>query len=234
VRPLSEQNYYDALDVSPEATLQEIERAYWIARSTYQPDSIATYSVFSEQENAEILRRVEEAFAVLSDARLRREYDARLRRESFGEGLPARVAPPDRPHEEEAAAEPLEAPTAVPTAAPAAATPDPPARRATKLTLDTTLDGSLEPEDGVFDGPVLRRIRMSRGVELEEIAFVTKISQLYLRFLEENRYHDLPAQVYVRGFVREYAKCLRLDPAQVTDTYMKRFQGGAAPQGRRA
>ncbi len=61
MRPLSEQNFYKTLEVSPDATLQTIERAYRIARSTYHPTSAATYSVFSEEENGEILRRIEEA-----------------------------------------------------------------------------------------------------------------------------------------------------------------------------
>jgi curved DNA-binding protein CbpA len=230
VRPLSEQNYYEALDVSPDATLQDIERAYWIARSTYQADSVATYSVFSDQESSEILRRVEEAYAVLSDARMRREYDARLRRERAGESTPARVAPPVRPRAAEA-----DAGAAVGARAGGGAPRPPPAtRRIPRITIEPALEENAEPDDGVFDGPVLRRIRMSRGVELEEISGVTKISELYLRFLEENRYHDLPAPVYVRGFVKEYAKCLRLDPTQVADTYMERFRGRAEPQGRRA
>jgi hypothetical protein len=230
VRPLSEQNYYDALDVSSDATLQEIERAYWIARSTYQTDSVATYSLFSDQENAEILRRVEEAYAVLSDARMRREYDARLRRESSGESTPARLAPPPRIREPEAAPEP---PVEVEPVAEVASL-QPPVRLKPRVTIEPSLDENLDPDDGVFDGPVLRRIRMSRGVELEEICGVTKISELYLQFLEENRYHDLPAAVYVRGFVKEYAKCLRLDPLQVANTYMERFRERAEPQGRRA
>lgn len=230
MRPLSEQNYYEALDISSDATLQEIERAYWIARSTYQTNSVATYSLYSDQENAEILRRVEEAYAVLSDARMRREYDARLRRESSGESTPARLAPLPRIREPGPDSErPIEV---EPEAA--VATPQPPVRLKPRVTIEPSLDENLDPDDGVFDGPVLRRIRMSRGVELEEICGVTKISELHLRFLEENRYHDLPAAVYVRGFVKEYAKCLRLDPLQVANTYMERFRERAEPQGRRA
>jgi flagellar biosynthesis protein FlhG len=90
----------------------------------------------------------------------------------------------------------------------------------------------VEPEDGVYDGPVLRRIRLSRGVELEDISVTTKINETYLRFIEENRYQDLPAPVYVRGFLREYSKCLHLDPNRVTQSYMDRLSsrpGGPRP-----
>jgi flagellar biosynthesis protein FlhG len=203
----AERDFYEVLEVSPEATLQEIERAYRIARATYQPSSVATYSLWSEAETAEILRRVEEAYVVLSDARLRREYDARLRRD-LG---PAPARPAREPAARPPAAPPVPGWTPVGSAAP------PPA-------LD--LDLGVEPEDGVYDGRTLRRIRLSRGIELEEISAVTKINETYLRYLEEDRYPDLPAPVYVRGFLREYARYLRLDPRRVTDSYMSRASAG--------
>jgi flagellar biosynthesis protein FlhG len=202
VATIAEQNYYEVLEVSPEATLQEIERAYRIARATYQSTSVATYSLWSEAETMEILRRVEEAYAVLSDARRRREYDARLRRD----GGP----PPARPARDAAVRAPVAPPLPGWTPGPAASAP----------ALELDLPG--EPEDGVYDGRALRRIRMSRGVELEEIASVTKINETYLRYLEEDRYLDLPAAVYVRGFLREYARYLKLDPRRVTESYMAR------------
>jgi flagellar biosynthesis protein FlhG len=67
-------------------------------------------------------------------------------------------------------------------------------------------------------------------VELEDISVTTKINETYLRFIEENRYQDLPAPVYVRGFLREYAKCLHLDPNRVTQSYMERLSTRAGSQ----
>jgi flagellar biosynthesis protein FlhG len=206
VATTAEQNFYEVLEVSPEATLQEIERAYRIARATYQPSSVATYSLWSEAETGEILRRVEEAYVVLSDARLRREYDARLRRD--GAGAPAR--PAREPARTAPASPPL--PGWTPLAPQQASTPA------------LELDDLAEPPDGVYDGRALRRIRLSRGIELEEISAVTKINETYLRYLEEDRYPELPAPVYVRGFLREYARYLRLDPRRVTESYMTRVQ----------
>ena len=198
MRPLSDQNFYETLEISSDATLQTVERAYRIARATYHPTSAATYSVFSEEENAEILRRVEEAYAVLSQERLRREYDARLRREELGD-----TARPTR--------EPVPQPKARPVPS---QLPSP------QIEFDL---GPVEPEDGVYDGPALRRIRMSRGVELEEISALTKVNGFYLQCIEANRYVELPSPVYVKGFLREFAKCLKIDPHRVVETYMKQF-----------
>ena len=73
-------NYYEILEVSPEAPSHEIHRAYQRARETYSQDNPALYSMFSAEEARELLRMIEEAFAVLSNASLRRSYDESLNR----------------------------------------------------------------------------------------------------------------------------------------------------------
>ena len=45
---IADQNYYEILEISSDAALQEIERAYRVNRSTYRPSGLATYSVFSD------------------------------------------------------------------------------------------------------------------------------------------------------------------------------------------
>jgi hypothetical protein len=90
------------------------------------------------------------------------------------------------------------------------------------------VDEAIEPEDGMYDGEVLRRIRMGRGIELEEVANITKIGMSHLRNIEANRYELLPAQVYLRGFLREIARCLRIDPTAAVDSYMQKLQAELA------
>jgi flagellar biosynthesis protein FlhG len=75
-----------------------------------------------------------------------------------------------------------------------------------------------------FTGALLRKVRESQGTDLEEIASRTKISLPYLRAIESEDFGALPAFVYARGFVHEVARCLNLDPTQVTRTYLKRFR----------
>lgn len=75
-----------------------------------------------------------------------------------------------------------------------------------------------------FTGALLRKVRESQGTELDEIASRTKISINYLRAVESEDFAKLPALVYTRGFVHEIARCLDLDPTQVTRTYLKRFR----------
>jgi flagellar biosynthesis protein FlhG len=75
-----------------------------------------------------------------------------------------------------------------------------------------------------FTGDLIRRIREAQGVELSDIAQRTKISTVHLRAIEAESPAELPALVYVQGFVTQIAKFLKLDPTQVTRTYLSRFR----------
>ncbi|MBX3185734.1 MAG: helix-turn-helix domain-containing protein [Labilithrix sp.] len=98
-----------------------------------------------------------------------------------------------------------------------------PALAAEQLMLQSELAREIGP-DTEFTGPLLRKVRESQGIELVEISSRTKISKAHLVALEEETYDHLPAIVYVRGFVTELAKYLRLDPAQVQRTYLRRMR----------
>ncbi len=78
--------------------------------------------------------------------------------------------------------------------------------------------------DTEFNGLLIRQVRESQGVDLKDISHRTKVGLPYLRAIEEEDYGSLPAPVYVRGFVAELAKFLRLDANQVSRTYVKRFR----------
>ncbi len=75
----------------------------------------------------------------------------------------------------------------------------------------------------VLTGAELRRLREARGVSLRHIASVTKIGLRYLEYLEEDRFQFLPAPVYLRGFLQEYARLVGIDPRRTADAYMSRL-----------
>jgi flagellar biosynthesis protein FlhG len=72
---IEEQTYYEILEVNPTATVKEIQMAYEHAKETFHSDSLAIYSLFSEEEINEIQVAIEEAYRVLMDEALRRRYD---------------------------------------------------------------------------------------------------------------------------------------------------------------
>ncbi len=98
-----------------------------------------------------------------------------------------------------------------------------PALAAEQLMLQSELLRELGP-DTEFTGALLRKVRESQGVDLVEISIRTKIAKAHLEALEDEAFTQLPAAVYVRGFVTELAKYLRLDPTQVQRTYLRRMR----------
>lgn len=68
-------------------------------------------------------------------------------------------------------------------------------------------------------GEELRREREIRGISLKEIADATKISKRFLEAIERNDHKTLPAPVFTRGFVREYARYLGLNAEEMVNRY---------------
>ena len=78
--------------------------------------------------------------------------------------------------------------------------------------------------DTEFSGALLRRLRESAGADLQALAEITKVRRHYLEAVEEHDFDALPAAVYVRGFVTEYARALGLDPQRVAQSYMALYR----------
>jgi transcriptional regulator with XRE-family HTH domain len=68
-------------------------------------------------------------------------------------------------------------------------------------------------------GDELRREREIRGISLKEIADATKISRRFLEAIERNDHKTLPAPVFTRGFVREYARYVGLNAEEMVNRY---------------
>ncbi len=99
-----------------------------------------------------------------------------------------------------------------------------------QLMLQAEVSREVHPE-AEFTGELLRRVRESQGVDIGDISAKTKIAPAHLVALECERYDELPAEVYVRGFVQQLARQLNLDPAQVVKTYVRRMREVLAARG---
>jgi len=97
--------------------------------------------------------------------------------------------------------------------------------------LQEELQREIGP-DTEFSGPLLRKVRESLGLDLSEISGRTKIARSHLQAIEDERFEELPALVYTRGFLGELAKMLRLDPAQVQKTFVRRLREELAARGK--
>jgi cytoskeleton protein RodZ len=76
-------------------------------------------------------------------------------------------------------------------------------------------------------GALLRRIREQRGESVGEAAFALKLSPRQIVALESDDFAALPGMAFVRGFMRNYARYLGLDPAPLLDEVQRLAGEGA-------
>lgn len=74
--------------------------------------------------------------------------------------------------------------------------------------------------DSASFGTWLRRQREAREISLRDIAERTKIGIRYLEALEEDRLDVLPAPIFTKGFLREYARYIGLSPDEAVNHYL--------------
>ncbi|MCB0356267.1 MAG: helix-turn-helix domain-containing protein [Bdellovibrionales bacterium] len=206
-----DQTYYEILEVAPHATEDEIHRAYIKAKDTYSPDSPALYTMFSPDEAQELSRLIEEAYSVLSNHAARREYDSRL--------LGRQPKPePNRVNMNSASVQ----------------LSSPPQRQ---KNIESVPAGFAKTKFGIyevkqefeneiksleeFSGEHLAQMRTYKNITLEDLSDDIRVSRSYLRAIEASEYSALPADVFVRGFVLQYAKALGLNAEKVASSYMK-------------
>ena len=75
-------------------------------------------------------------------------------------------------------------------------------------------------------GPRLRSERERRGISLDTIASVTKVSADLWDGLERNDFSRWPAGIFARAFVRDYARAIGLDEDEVVEEFCRLFPIG--------
>jgi DNA primase len=183
-------SHYETLGLTPEASLEQVEKAYQFFAAMYEDQAVATYSLLDPEEQREARARIRQAYEILKDGAQRRQYDAQLAATT--------------------------APAPVATRAPAA-----PSQRPVPARIEAPLAPRLLPEP--VTGASLRKAREDLGIPLQHIAGATKIGVRFLEYIEGDRHKELPALVYLRGFVQEYARFLGLEPRRTADSYLSRL-----------
>jgi DnaJ-class molecular chaperone len=190
MKRIEEQTYYEILEIAPDATTREIQQAYERAKETFHHDSVAVYSLFSEPEVKRIQEAVEEAYRVLMDDTLRRQYDQTHQ-------IPLSLKWPQSERLPE--------------------TTEPPMEKKTYLPFSEI---SIDVGEGPYRGKMLKQVREKLGIDLKTISMETRINFRVLEWIEAEQLDCLPALVYLKGFLRGYAQCLGLDPKRVIEDYL--------------
>jgi curved DNA-binding protein CbpA len=203
-------NYYEVLDVAINAAPIEIDRAYKKARALYSPDNQESRETFEPSELKELLQMVEEAYRTLSDPMRRKAYDENRSRASASGSLGEVIDETDdyvvRKKKGAAALAPGMGKTQFST-----------------YKVDSNMESEISSTDN-FTGPLLKKIRSYKQVSLDHICDATRISRHYLIAVEEEDVKNLPAPVFVRGYVVHIAKLLGLDENKVASSYMKNLK----------
>lgn len=218
--------HYHALDLETNAAPTEV-RARWRALRNLYEDDLGTYGLLSAEERSASLREIEAAWSVLGTPERRRAYDAELR--AAGEPGPW-FEPGDDSGSwtgdltDEAAAPTEGGRTAETAPRPASSTaPVSPAPVVVRPTGEPT-PVAPPPElaaDERMHGAWLRQWRQHRGVALETLSAELKITVTQLENIEAHRFERLPAPVYLKGFLRNYARAVGLDGDRLVGDYLE-------------
>ena len=209
MKRFEELNHYELLRISTSASSFEIRQAYKNSLVIYEESSLATYSLFTEQERKAILAKVEEAFLTLIDAEKRLPYDENL--VSIGA-----ITEESLTKRERKKAIPLFQINKT--------------RNKGNVLVDMRkkiqekgageLTGATLKRD-LISGEDLKNLRESLGIELEEMFQATKISPTTLEAIEKDRVANLPPKVYLKSFLKSYAEALQLDAKQIVEKYLR-------------
>jgi cytoskeleton protein RodZ len=80
-------------------------------------------------------------------------------------------------------------------------------------------------------GPYLRGLREAKGMSLDDIARSTRVGRRHLEALESDTFGELPAPVFVKGFIRAYCEFLGASPEKALDLYRETTGEPASSQG---
>jgi transcriptional regulator with XRE-family HTH domain len=75
-------------------------------------------------------------------------------------------------------------------------------------------------------GPNLRRVRIQRGVSLQQIATETNVSDVLWAAMEKNDFSRWPNGIFARAYIRDYAKIIGVDPDTTVDEFCRWFPQG--------
>lgn len=229
----NQENYYQILDVAHSATRLEIREAYIRLKNTYASTSQALYSLFSEEDARANLKSLEEAYRVLDDDVLRREYDARLFNLNtrhhehshmashtgdgvFEQGHSNVFDAASEAHSGSVSAEGMAWAGLGKTDLSGGTTGQVTSRSkrfapyAGKEKVQEEMLAVLN-ERQQSNGEILAKLREIAGVSQEGVQETTKISLQYIICLENDDFQCLPAFVYVKGFLKSYLEFLGIE-----------------------
>ena len=209
MKTFEDENYYQILQIPANAGADEIKHAYRDALAIYEAESVATYSLFSEEQRERLLLAIETAFDTLINEHKRTTYNRMLidtgqvdavdlSRE--GQRKPATHCDTPTTSTEKCLGQWVQ-------------------KKADTPEIRQLIEAILSKE--MLSGQELKQLREAYGIDIPEIYAVTKISGDSLKRIEADQFDALPAEIYVKQFLKAYAEVLQIDSGHVVDGYLK-------------
>ncbi len=206
-------NYYDILNIKPDATKSDVVESYNRLKKIFSEDSMAVYGLFSPEMLAEKTQELELAYQVLSDTSKRETYDEELKEKKI-EPLTATRGTIEfktvkRPEEETSGKTKKEE------------------KKEKPPVFEVTKSAKIEQKEsdiaGMPDVQNLPALRKKKDISLSEIHEETKIKINVLESIEALDFESLPARPYLRGFLVSYAEFLDIDTGSILEEYMRLY-----------
>lgn len=209
MKTFENENHYEILQVSVNARVDEIKQAYRESLAMYDPESAATYALFSDQQRNTLLQAIETAFETLIDDDRRAGYDRMLIDtgqvgaaifSSRARRTPAAYSDTPVTSKEESLDRWI-------------------SKRAEEPEIRQLIETILSTDR--LSGLSLKQLREAYGIEISEIYAITKISGDTLKRIETNQYDNLPSEIFLKQFLKTYADLFHIDSQHVVDSYLK-------------
>lgn len=197
--------YYEILGVPTNCEPRDIQRALDAIENTFMDNEMAVYSLTaSEKERNDFLEEVRTAANTLLDREKREAYD------EDNQVVDRYIYPSlDLKIEPTSSGASVSAPSEL--------------KQTEMNPAVKSIDDILQSAESI-DGTAIKQLREARGLTQKDVADALKISVTQTNAIEEMDKTRLPAEVYVRGFVRGYARYLRVSPDRVVSEYMDSFK----------
>jgi hypothetical protein len=205
-------SYYEILEITPYAEAYEVTSAYNKVKQIYSGLDPSIYTIFSETEAKELQRMIEEAYAVLGNRQLRSRYDLKVAKRDFKDESELSYA------------------SLVSEASGQITSPI--TRQAGNLKIKPELEEKFK-ERTDWDGAALKEVREFKMLSLKDLHSITKVNSFYINGIENMNSSELPAEVFVRGYVHQISKALGLNDKVVVDSYMKKFKSLLNPNAQK-
>lgn len=200
---------HEILNLSPDAAPEEIERAYLHLTTIYSENSRAAYGALSDEERRWMVKKIQEAYEAL----MIRAGAVAETRQSSQEKKPASpsLGEPGRLTGHIAAGQD-------------ASKHGRNQSGAANKGVEQEIKADTQLSAKAVTGAHLRNIRIAKGATLDDISAATKVKKSYLEAIESDNPQRFPAPVFMKGFLKAYAKALGLNPDEISEKYLHREQ----------